>query len=264
MRLTTHLLRTATLAATIGLLPALAPASAEAQGKGHKSGQHKEKGEKVKHNDRDGARDDRYSVRSSDRDVYYETGQPARSTRVPPGQRPPAGMCRIWVDGVPPGRQPRPTDCATAERNVPPNARVIYGDGSSRDGIYDRRDRTGDRRTDRRTDRRSDRRTDGRTDAGTIYGGRTTTGSIPGGNWPYMSDALAFSRGTRTSTVASLVPGATSVQLSSQGGNSLPREAMFYGSGGQLLSVWRDLNGDGRADRVTEYQYGQVVGDYSR
>ena len=53
---------------------------------------------------------------------------------VPPGHRPPAGMCRIWIDGVPPGHQPAPTDCATAAARVPPNGRIIYGDGT-----YDRR-----------------------------------------------------------------------------------------------------------------------------
>jgi len=47
---------------------------------------------------------------------------------VPPGHRPAAGMCRIWIDGVPPGHQPPPTDCATAELHRPANARVIYGD----------------------------------------------------------------------------------------------------------------------------------------
>lgn len=47
---------------------------------------------------------------------------------VPPGHRPPPGMCRIWIDGVPPGRQPRPTDCATARARAPHNARIIYGD----------------------------------------------------------------------------------------------------------------------------------------
>jgi hypothetical protein len=51
---------------------------------------------------------------------------------VPPGQRPPAGMCRVWIDGVPPGRQPAPTDCAIAERYVPRNGRVIYGDNTVR------------------------------------------------------------------------------------------------------------------------------------
>ena len=47
---------------------------------------------------------------------------------IPPGQRPRAGMCRIWIDGLPPGRQPAPTDCNTAAANVPYNGRIIYGD----------------------------------------------------------------------------------------------------------------------------------------
>jgi hypothetical protein len=51
---------------------------------------------------------------------------------IPPGQLPPAGMCRIWIDGVPPGRQPAPTDCQTAVATKPANARVIFGgDGTS-------------------------------------------------------------------------------------------------------------------------------------
>ena len=58
---------------------------------------------------------------------------------VPPGQRPAAGMCRIWIDGVPPGHQPAPTDCATAESRVPYNGRVIYGDRTDdrRRRVYD-------------------------------------------------------------------------------------------------------------------------------
>jgi hypothetical protein len=51
-----------------------------------------------------------------------------KSDRIPPGQLPPAGMCRIWIDGVPPGRQPAPTDCQTAVATKPANARVIWGD----------------------------------------------------------------------------------------------------------------------------------------
>jgi hypothetical protein len=50
------------------------------------------------------------------------------SDDIPPGYRPPPGMCRVWVDGVPPGQQPAPTDCRTAIRNRPPNGRVIFGD----------------------------------------------------------------------------------------------------------------------------------------
>jgi len=47
---------------------------------------------------------------------------------VPPNLRPPAGMCRILLDGVPAGRQPAPTDCASALRNRPAKGRVIFGD----------------------------------------------------------------------------------------------------------------------------------------
>jgi hypothetical protein len=47
---------------------------------------------------------------------------------IPPGQRPAAGMCRIWIEGVPPGLQPAPTDCRTATARVPRNGQVIYGD----------------------------------------------------------------------------------------------------------------------------------------
>ncbi len=51
-----------------------------------------------------------------------------RSFKIPPGQLPPAGMCRVWIDGVPPGRQPPVTSCAVAEANRVANSRVIYGD----------------------------------------------------------------------------------------------------------------------------------------
>jgi hypothetical protein len=53
---------------------------------------------------------------------------------VPPGQMPPAGLCRVWYDGVPPGRQPAPTNCNEAERiaSRDSSARVVYGDDARR------------------------------------------------------------------------------------------------------------------------------------
>lgn len=54
--------------------------------------------------------------------------QPARGSDVPAAYRPPAGMCRIWIDGVPAAQQPAPTDCPTAVRNRPEHGRVIFGD----------------------------------------------------------------------------------------------------------------------------------------
>ena len=71
--------------------------------------------------------------------------QTRKTFKVPPGHMPPAGMCRVWVDGVPPGRQSAPTDCRTAELNRPANSHVVYGASSSgsvwRNGLNVTRDR---------------------------------------------------------------------------------------------------------------------------
>lgn len=47
---------------------------------------------------------------------------------VPKASRPPAGMCRIWLDKVPAKQQPAATDCPTAVKNKPSNAKVLFGD----------------------------------------------------------------------------------------------------------------------------------------
>ncbi len=93
-------------------------------------------------------------------------GRGRNEAGVPPGHRPPAGLCRIWFDGLPPGRQPAPVSCEEARRTAPRNTRVIYSsddarrddDRRDRDGRYDDRDRRDDRRDDRRVDRRDDDR----------------------------------------------------------------------------------------------------------
>ena len=60
---------------------------------------------------------------------------------IPPGHRPPPGLCRIWIDGVPAGQQPAPTDCATAVRNRPANGRVIFGDDYTKREGRDKKDK---------------------------------------------------------------------------------------------------------------------------
>jgi hypothetical protein len=59
-------------------------------------------------------------------------GAQGKSTRgnkdIPANMRPPAGMCRVWLDDVPAAQQPAPTDCPTAVRNRPAKGRVIFGD----------------------------------------------------------------------------------------------------------------------------------------
>ncbi len=93
-------------------------------------------------------------------------GRGSRSGDIPPGHRPPPGLCRIWIEGVPPGRQPAPTRCEDAVRRRPSNARVIYGsdvrwdrDGD-RDGRWDRDDDRRGRDDDRWDDR--DRKSKGK------------------------------------------------------------------------------------------------------
>lgn len=56
----------------------------------------------------------------------------AEKGAVPREYHPPAGMCRVWIDGVPPQQQPAPTDCASAVRTKPANGRVIYGEDKAR------------------------------------------------------------------------------------------------------------------------------------
>jgi hypothetical protein len=53
---------------------------------------------------------------------------------IPKEYLPPAGMCRVWVEGVPANQQPAPTDCAAAVRNKPANGRVVYGEDKAKSG----------------------------------------------------------------------------------------------------------------------------------
>ena len=50
------------------------------------------------------------------------------SDAIPREYQPPAGKCRIWLDGVPAAQQPAPTDCPTAVKNKPANGKVIWGE----------------------------------------------------------------------------------------------------------------------------------------
>ena len=63
-----------------------------------------------------------------------QQGSPRNNDDIPAAYRPPAGMCRIWIEGVPPAQQPAPTDCPTAVRNRPANGKVIFGDDYKKDG----------------------------------------------------------------------------------------------------------------------------------
>jgi len=59
--------------------------------------------------------------------VAQSRSDKGEKVEIPKEYMPPAGMCRVWIDGVPAAQQPAPTDCATAVRTRPANSRVIYG-----------------------------------------------------------------------------------------------------------------------------------------
>jgi hypothetical protein len=61
---------------------------------------------------------------------------PRKVTKVPPGQYPPAGKCRLWYDGVAPGKQPKATECSKLKGKVPANSFVLYN-GKDWDAQYD-------------------------------------------------------------------------------------------------------------------------------
>jgi len=47
--------------------------------------------------------------------------------KVPPGHRPPRGMCRLWYYDRPPGHQPPAVSCHLIGRRVPYGAVIIRG-----------------------------------------------------------------------------------------------------------------------------------------
>jgi hypothetical protein len=190
-------------------------------------------------------------------------------------------MCRIWIDGVPPGQQPAPTDCASAVRNRPSNGRVLFGDdaggrgngrgkykGNGR-GDYgdtdDDRDEGGYDRNERGT--RSggwgdvvrggtntcvDANRDGRCD-----GNGTTSNNA---SLPPMIAAILIGRGQRTADVNRWLGGNSVVaRVANVDRNGVPGRVMWYDQAGQLLQVWTDHDGDGRADRIEQFQNGRRV-----
>lgn len=64
----------------------------------------------------------------ADEDWYPSPRYPYPSeARVPPGQRPPSGACRIWFPDRPLGQQPPPGPCRELRRQVPYGAVLVRG-----------------------------------------------------------------------------------------------------------------------------------------
>ena len=170
---------------------------------------------------------------------------------VPQGHRPPAGMCRIWLDGVPPGQQPAPTDCTSALRNRPSNGRVIFGDEPKDKGAKWRKD-----------DRRRDRTDDVYERPGDHQGNQNENerGDAMGA-MPEMSGAVAAGRGVRTADVTRYLGDANVVaRIVDADRNGVPERVNWVDArSGGIVQTWTDRDGDGRADRVEFYRDGKRV-----
>ena len=222
-------------------------------------------------------------------------GHGRNSDNIPPGFRPPAGMCRIWIEGVPPGHQPAPTDCRTAVRNQPPHSRIIWGENTGRrdrtvyDDGNDRRDRHGEYAHDANGNLYDPNCIDNNRDGWCDYhpevhsGVRTrdsshhnqpgSHGGDPGNNgggtidrgqypsqMPAMTGASLIRVGVRTVDVQNwLGRGSLRSETVDANGDGVPEVATWYDGSGNIVQVWRDENGDGRADYVEIYRNGQRV-----
>jgi hypothetical protein len=189
---------------------------------------------------------------------------------VPPGHRPPPGMCRIWIDGVPPGQQPEPTDCATAVRERPAGSRVIFGDRRSDD---DRAARGDDRRGKKAKPAKgfADENRRGRSDddrCASIQSAGDDCDDIAvrrPGAWPQMIAAVALARGNRTDDVRRwLGNAAATVRYDDRDRNGRPERASWYDGGGQLVQEWVDADRDGVADTIRLYRDGKLMRVYEK
>jgi hypothetical protein len=192
--------------------------------------------------------------------------------QVPPGHRPPPGMCRIWLDGVPPGQQPEPTDCATAVRERPAGARVIFGDRRS-DDDDDRgqpgknfRGKKPEKSKGYAEDDRRRRHADDRCASAQIGDDECDDIALRRpGTWPQMLAAVALSRGSRTDDVRRwLGDRATSVRYDDRDRNGRPERAMWYDRAGQLVQEWVDSDRDGVADTIRLYRDGKLMRVYEK
>lgn len=60
--------------------------------------------------------------------AQQDKGRDEKAEVIPKTAFPPAGLCRVWLNGVAPSQQPAVTDCTSAIRNLPSNAKVLFGD----------------------------------------------------------------------------------------------------------------------------------------
>ena len=212
--------RHVSLCAAGALLAALTvtPEPALAQGKG-----------KDKEKERD---DDRQKGRTAS---IYERDDRARGwKRVPPGHLPPAGQCRVWVDGTPPGQQAAPTSCRDAMRDARniQGARVLVGRG------------------------------------GTVRKGGTVSCENQRNTYPTYAPNMRWglttaSSGTRPRELRQWHIPAAAVPLVNDFNNDGRPETVVWQLDGKDVQIWHNPDGDGSADIVEIWCNGTEVKEFA-
>jgi hypothetical protein len=186
---------------------------------------------------------------------------------VPRSHMPPPGMCRIWIEGVPPNQQPAPTDCATAVRNRPPNGRVIFGEDVRRKKFRGRPEavETGTSFFGGAAGAAGaigkGLRVQGFTRGGPEGAAAVPTASVPASaSMPEMTAGVLTTRGDRAPDVARwLGDQPVTARLSGRTRDGLPARVTWLDGAGQVVQIWTDHTGDGRADRVEFFRGGKRV-----
>lgn len=199
----------AVLVSSLTLLAADLPAQGQDKGKG-----------KAKSKDADGQQ---YGVQGKG----GGKGNGVKSGKIPPGQMPRAGECRVWFDGRPPGQQPAPTSCARAQIDASRSGgRVLYG-GDRENGRYD---------DDRDIVRNPN---DARYPA-----------SLPEMVWGVLAG-----RGQRVDDALRWVDRSdATARVVDANRDGRPESVTWYDNTNRIVQQWQDADGDGRADRVQLYE----------
>jgi len=194
-----------------------------------------------------------------------------RGENIPPGQRPPPGMCRIWIDGRAPGQQPKPTDCATAERQAGEKAHIIYGDttpfpGNGEGKWKAKKDKKRERWCDKgehrdHPDCKDRDRDDEDDDDRDSVRDRDRPDNFDRSRYPEqlpeMATAILYQRGQRPEQVRRWVGERDfRVEVVDADNNGRPERVTWLSRRGKVVQIWTDRNRDGRADRVVFYDNG--------
>ena len=182
-----------------------------------------------------------------------------RGDDLSPAHRPPAGMCRVWINGLAPGIQPKPTDCPEAERVVGDAGRILYGYGvaippmkAPTPWCYGNDGRRVDCERQSASGDVVQETAEGRLD-------RITWDRYPS-RLPEMVTAIQYRRGERPDQVRRwLGDRYLLVRVIDADNNGRPERVIWRNRREEVLQVWTDQNRDGRADRVEFYESGRRV-----